>query len=76
MRRILPCKRSMQATWVTLLRFTCLDDKRRHSVFAGTPEVSWCVDEWDYENKKNLSICWLSLLLEAVSLVMEDSNRN
>ena len=74
MRRIPPCNRKMQATWVTLLRFTCLDDKRRHGVFVGTPEVSWCVDEWDHENnKKNLPVCWLSLLLEAVSLVMEDS---
>lgn len=73
MRRILPCNRRMQVTWVTLLRFACLDDKRRHGVFVGTPEVSWCVDEWDHENnKKDLPICWLTQLLEAVSLVMED----
>ena len=76
-RRMLPCNRRMQATWVTLLRFTCLEDKRRHGVFVGTPEVSWCADEWDHDsNRKNLPICWLSLLLEAVSLVMEDSPAN
>ena len=75
MRRILPCNRRMKAAWVILLRFTCLTDKRRHGVFVGTPDVSWCVDEWDHEkNKTDLPICWLSRLLEAVNLVMEDSS--
>ena len=71
-RRILPCNRRVRATWVALLRFNCLEDKRRHGVFVGTPETSWCVDEWDHRSKrKNLSLCWLSLLLDAVGLVVE-----
>ena len=71
-RRILPCNRRVRATWVALMRFTCLEDKRRHGVFVGTPETSWCVEEWNHRNKrKNLSLCWLSLLLAAVELVME-----
>ena len=75
MRRILPCNRRMKAAWVTLLLFTCLTDKRRDGVFVGTLEVSWCADKWDHENnKKDLPICWLSHLLEAVGLVMEDSS--